>query len=292
MIIVGNKSGRLGNRLKLFAHLIANSNQMGTYEILNPSFGDYSQYFESTVGKSTPIYPPDSEPPFFASMIRNRYILRFLSETAAYTNNYQSILNVIDIRKTHDSCGSLYDLQCDEYKFGVKEKLIVILLGYAFRDPISVINYADQIRAYFRLTTRYQKRVDRLVEEARNSEVLIGVHIRQTDYQTYRNGVLYFPTLKYINVMRHICDLFPGSNVSFLVCSDSPQDPAAFGDISVSISTEEAIIDMYALSQCDYILAVSSSFSGWSSFYGNKPLWHIENESLPGSLSDFSIHYL
>ena len=76
--------------------------------------------------------------------------------------------------------------------------------------------------------------------------------------------------------MHCIAAQFPGRKVAFLVCSDERQDPAVFAGLNVTFSDNSAVVDMYALAGCNFIVGPSSSFSQWASFYGNVPL-HILN---------------
>ena len=37
-----------------------------------------------------------------------------------------------------------------------------------------------------------------------------------------------------------------------------------------------AVLEMYALARCDLIVGPPSSFSGWASFMGNRPIFYLE----------------
>jgi hypothetical protein len=47
--------------------------------------------------------------------------------------------------------------------------------------------------------------------------------------------------------------------------------------------------DLYALAQCDYIFGPVSTFSQWASFYGNKPLLHLENHEAQVEREQFRV---
>ena len=47
MVIIGKRAGQLGNRLFVFAHIIANAIEY-SYAVQNPSFYGYSRYFTGT----------------------------------------------------------------------------------------------------------------------------------------------------------------------------------------------------------------------------------------------------
>ena len=136
------------------------------------------------------------------------------------------------------------------------------------------------LKKSFSLRDEYENCKTILVERARrDAEVLIGVHIRHGDYRTYCDGVMYYSTAQYAAVMRSLERQLPDRAVRFLVCSDEPQDGAAFEGLDVTISREISAVDMYALSSCDYIIGPNSSFSQWASFIGNVPIHVLDYKS-------------
>ena len=74
-----------------------------------------------------------------------------------------------------------------------------------------------------------------------------------------------------------MAEQFSGRKVSFLVCSDEARNPQEFSGLRVGLGTNSSMGDLYALAECDYILGPPSTFSKWASFYGNKPLFHLED---------------
>jgi hypothetical protein len=107
--------------------------------------------------------------------------------------------------------------------------------------------------------------------------VVVGVHIRQGDYRTFREGVYFYPVTRYAAWMRELAEQFPGRRVAFFVCSDEPREAAEFSGLTIIPGAGSAVADLDALSRCDYILAPVGTFSMWASFYGNKPLFLIRD---------------
>ena len=58
MLIIYRKFGRLGNRLILYAHIIANAHS-NNYTVFNPSFDEYMDYFTFTSGNICSKYPSE-----------------------------------------------------------------------------------------------------------------------------------------------------------------------------------------------------------------------------------------
>src|SRR5204863_3233838 len=137
--------------------------------------------------------------------------------------------------------------------------------------------------AYFRPLPEFERAADEAIAPLRrDAPVLIGVHIRQTDYRTWKGGKHFFTVERYAAWMRELAQQFPGVKVSFLVCSDEPRHEREFPGVTVGFGTNHPIADLCALSKCDYLFGPQSTFSQWASFYGNTPLHHVRdaNEKL------------
>jgi hypothetical protein len=132
------------------------------------------------------------------------------------------------------------------------------------------------VRSFFWLAPRYADGVKRVVAQARRgADHLVGIHIRQTDYKNYLNGKYYFTLEAYRRVMDDIQSQLSG-HTRFLVCSDAPIDRALFKEQDLVFSSGHPVEDNYALAACDFIAGPPSSYSAWASFYGQTPLFHIQ----------------
>jgi hypothetical protein len=131
--------------------------------------------------------------------------------------------------------------------------------------------------------------VERLRQKA---EVIVGVHIRHGDYAGWRGGRYFFPASRYAAWMRELAEQFPRGTVGFLVCSNQPQKAEEFPGLLVEFGPGIAVQDLYALSQCDYIMGPVSSFSQWASFYGNKPLFYLRDTEAKIELEKFCVSFL
>lgn len=115
----------------------------------------------------------------------------------------------------------------------------------------------------------------------------IGVHVRKGDYKDWRGGLYYYDNETYINVMLKLKDIF-GDKCRFLVCSNEKFEIQADGIDSFQIENASAVLDLCALSMCDYIVGPPSTFSQWASFIGNKPLCYILFKDQIFKKEDFS----
>lgn len=120
-----------------------------------------------------------------------------------------------------------------------------------------------------------------------NQNVIIGVHIRRGDYKTYKNGAFYYDDMVYLRFVNQLKTIFPRS--VFYISSNETTVPEL---IENNCKVVERIVDsapgdMYALSQCDYIIGPPSTFSGWASMMGDVPLYHIKSEDSTINIDSF-----
>ena len=125
-----------------------------------------------------------------------------------------------------------------------------------------------------------------------SADAVVGVHVRQGDYGSWRGGKHLFPISQYVTWMRQFAEQFPSQKVSFLVCSDEPRATSEFPGLSVGLGTSSPIGDLQALGKCDFIFGPPSTFSQWASFYGNRPLLLLEDRNARPERDKFRVSYL
>lgn len=125
------------------------------------------------------------------------------------------------------------------------------------------------------------------------SDIVVGVHIRRGDYKTWHNGRFFFDLKQYASFMKSIVNLFPEKRVSFFICSNEWFELDLFQELSCfRYNKDQAsaeIIDLYTLSECDYIIGPISTYSRWASFIGEKPLCFLESADQEIKKDSFSI---
>jgi hypothetical protein len=89
--------------------------------------------------------------------------------------------------------------------------------------------------------------------------------------------------------MGSVQDLLRPERVGFLVVSDEPQRALGFDGLAVRLLAGSALEDMYSLAYCDYIIGPHSTFSMWASFYGETPLYRLEDPYRTVSPEDFVV---
>ncbi|RTQ48955.1 hypothetical protein EJV47_15290 [Hymenobacter gummosus] len=297
MVILIKRFGQLGNRLFLFAHLVANAAEHG-YALANPSFNGYARFFRAPATGDfgglpirVPVLPeaPDKErwldrlfglvqrPQIFDALHRLRRRLA--------TPRLPELLYL------NDDHG--YDLNQPDFQRLAQGHRPVLLHGWCFRDRPNLRKHAALIRRLFDLIEPHRAAVDQVLARARQeADVLVGIHIRRGDYATYFDGRYYYDDATYHRLMRELAAQFPpATRVAFLVAaSEAPPPPEAFLGLTVRYASGHFVEDMYALAGCDYLLGPPSSYSMWASFYGEVPLLHVETPTQAVPLADFAVY--
>jgi len=169
----------------------------------------------------------------------------------------------------------------------------IFISGWAFRAPDFVGRHKEKIRNYFNPIKSHAQASRQVVAGLREqADIVIGVHVRQGDYATWRKGRYLFPTARYAAWMHDLADQFPGSKIAFLVCSNEPRSAKEFPGLTVGFGTGIPVEDLYSLAECDRIIGPVSSFSQWASFYGEKPLLFLTNANTPIKREQFRISML
>lgn len=146
--------------------------------------------------------------------------------------------------------------------------------GWLFRNPVGIQKYRKEITEYFKPRQDIQKAVETTIKNLRDTfKNIIGIHIRQGDYTTWRGGIYYIPQTR----MRGIMDEYlktTGKNAAetcFIITSDGLIDTSLFNGLNISISKEHAVHDLFLLSKTDTIIGSNSTFGAFASYYGNIP---------------------
>ena len=146
--------------------------------------------------------------------------------------------------------------------------------GWLFRNPDGLKKYRTQLLDAFSPRADIKQKVDETIAALRtNKKHLIGVHIRQGDYKTFKGGRYLVPTAR----MREIIDEYitergiSPADTAVLIASDEAVDLTLFKGLEVLRSAEDAVTDLFLLSRCDTVIGSDSSFGNFAAWYGNIP---------------------
>lgn len=294
-VLIADKNGQLGNQLFLFAHFISNSIE-NNYRLYFPAFNELSVYFESASKNHFGNYPVRCR--IFRSNTLNNGFLFLLRITIAVlfrTFPVTKWYRIIRLYHTHDKNiqhYSFYNIEKEE-EFKKKEKLL-LLQGWSFRSPGSLIRQRDKVRPLFQLIPYWRERVEAIISKYRdNTDVLVGVHIRRGDYETFLGGIYFYDDTVYRNIMQQVKSLFPGKKIRFMICSNVRVSMDSIDGCDIVYPGGHFIEDLYSLAGCDYILGPPSTYSQWASYYGNVPLRILwDGKSSINSVDEFKITQL
>ena len=282
ILIVGLRTGRLGNRLVLFANVIGFAAEHG-HRVVNVAFHSYAHLFEATRRDIYCRYPVawrrslfDLIPGAASAIRKTRIFYHFIRRVSEWNDRFpilgKSMFTLREIPR------QTLLLDAAEVQSRMADAKIVFFHGWRFRAPESVRRQADKIREYFRPVAGLADASRQVVARLRQvAEVIIGVHLRQGDYRTWKQGQYFFPPERYAAWMRELAGQFPGRKTAFFVCSNEPRQASEFTGLTVVIGAGTLVVDLYTLAGCDYILGPPSTLSQWASFYGNKPLYHLRS---------------
>ena len=285
MLVHVTSYGQLGNRLQLFAHLIAFGIE-NNIKIMNLGFKEYSHLFVNTDKDMFCRYPAEN------SFIRSNSLRTFVYKLANYLAKKKSIKNLSPSFFKLVQCFPFSDNESEfrldnkEFLQSIRNTKIIATNGYYFVDYVNFLKHADKIRQHFIPLQLHEYNIDRLIQTARQQcDVLIGLHIRRDDYKTFQGGKFYYDTEVFIKLMQQAENIFPENKVRFLICSDESQNKNEFSNFQTTFGTNQIVEDMYSLARCDYIIGPPSTYSRWACFFGNTPVYHIID---PGA--DLSIY--
>lgn len=292
MVIIGKRAGQLGNRLFVFAHIIANAIEYN-YKVQNPSFFGYSQYFAGTVNDFFCRFPARNS--WVHGSLLQTFFYRFINKIMLPLSEFSLIskllgITVLDVsQKTYPE--EYYDMTNPVYiSLATSIPLLIIKDAWIFRDPINIKKHAGQVRAFFTPIEKHSSAVSALISRSRSDcELLVGVHIRQGDYQRWQGGKYCFDTSAYAAVMRRFAATMPEKRVRFLVCSNAKQDERLFEGLDYAMGNNHPLEDMYAFAQCDLLIGPPSTYTAWASFYGSVPLFVLHDSSVTFCSDDFRV---
>lgn len=296
--IIALRTGRLANRLVLFANFIAHARAHGD-RVVNVTFHSYAHLFEGTRTNIYCRYPAPERRSVFdvvpgaAPAIRNSRIFYRIVRIAALAQMKMGLLGSKTVVLKEPSKPNVLILDEPAVRAKMASANRVFVYGWRFRAPRALQEHAAEVRHFLRPVPSLTVAGGELVAQLRQgSDVVIGIHIRHGDYREWQNGKYFFEAQRYAQWMRELVPQFPGKKVSFLVCSDEPRSREEFAGLDVAFGTGPAVNDLFALAKCDYLIAPLGTFSQWASFYGNVPLLHARDQNQSFPREQFQVSFL
>jgi hypothetical protein len=289
MIVIADKPGQLGNMLFLFSHFIGRALE-SNLTISNPAFDDYADRFPTTARDLFCRFPA-RQSPFAGRKFPRRMLFRAGNLAVRVVAKLGGNLGFVRAITLHDWV-TPFALDSSEFIELARQRRMILVRGWLFRDVPSLRKHAQSVKKFFQPHETNQRNIAEVISRARrNSDILIGVHVRQGIIQFANTRKYFYPGPSYVEMMDELTAMFPGQRVSFLICSDWPQDPELFSRFDVTFGTGDLVEDMYAFARCDYLIGPPSTFTMWASFYGDVPLNVVRSREQRLSLEDFSLSF-
>ena len=297
LFVLALRTGRLANRLVLFANFIAFAEEHG-HRLVNVTFHSYAHLFETTRRDIYCRYPVAKRRSVFdllpgaAAVIRKTRIFYHVTRAAGVMNGRFQFFGsrVTTLLAIEGREVTLLDDPAIQKTIAAAK--IIFTYGWRFRTPDAVKKHAEKIRSFFRPIEAVEKGSRETMDRVRRqADIVVGVHVRRGDYRGWHEGRFFFEVSRYAAWMRELAAQFPGGKVSFFVSSDEPRSRNEFGDLPVEIGLGPPVNDLWTLARCDFIFGPPSTFSQWASFYGKVPLLHLRGNDDRAEVGKFRVSF-
>ncbi len=153
----------------------------------------------------------------------------------------------------------------------------VYAIGGRFRAEDYVKNQRTYFKTLFEPGFDTSKLSNKYLTRENNTQTIIGVHIRRTDYIFYEKGMYYFEDEIYINMLKQIVNLVNNNYKIIIFTDDKNLNFSAysthFNNIQLSLQNIEE--DYYLMGKCDYLLSTNSTFTLVAAYLGTCKLYRF-----------------
>lgn len=283
IIILRAQGNELANQLWNYASIYAYTLQRG-YTLKNSSFFEYGAYFTMPSAPNllfkTIFFLP------FKNYTKRKTVLRRRIWRKIYTWYSNVIIRCHNdsIIQSNDKLGEKYYLPPStpptiQLAKLEKSNSNIYFDGWLFRNPVGLEKYHIEIKKYLQPRKDIQGLVNKNIQYLRNTySTIIGFHIRQGDYATWRGGAYLIPQKRAREIMDEYLKVNNknSNTICFAITSDGPIDKSLFAGLNIFVSKESAVHDLFFLASTDLIIGSNSTFGAFASYYGNIPLIVME----------------
>lgn len=278
IIILKHGGGELTNQLWNYISIYAYAKEINA-QIINPSFFEYGCNFNI---KCPPIlnlllYKP------FANYTKRRNGLKRQIWRNMY-KLYVSLMHIFrkgSIVSSINSSNTVYYLPPSTKDHPNTTKNTFYFEGWLFRNPLGIKKYRKEILEYFKPIRLMEENVECFLDKNINKH-LVGIHIRQGDYKTFKDGHFYVEQKRVREIMDEYLNFIKksSSEVVFIITSDGPIDEKHFVGLQYDISHMGPVEDLFLLSKTKTILGSDSSFGNLASYFGDIPHVVFQKEKM------------
>jgi hypothetical protein len=281
VIVINQNYGQLGNRLFLYAHLLAYAMETRR-SVYYPGFAEHSALFPELCATTRSAAGKNTVGCRLPASFHNQ-AFRALRRVFHSQSKPMRLLERASGRRFHLQLEHLEEVFYPDLDSSQQVPTgICFFEGWAFRVHKTFQKHQYEVRRIFRFSESLTTAATATLAKA-PSDFTVGVHIRMGDYQKHAPQWVY-PKEFWYEAMGKIRDE-SGGTVNFYVVSDD-------ADIDFS---EKWIIrhrgsyssDLALLAQCDFVLGPPSTFNRWAAFAGDKRHYCAWNSRELPSLEKF-----
>lgn len=159
-------------------------------------------------------------------------------------------------------------------------------------DSRYLVQTKKELQHIFRPRKEIVDKAEGIIAEIRkDTDIIVGVHIRHGDYKDFFGGLFYYSLDDYCRIMTNIQNLYKDQRVAFFISSNENFDLKIFTNCNCYRFEKEpsgAILDLYTLSLCNLIVGPWSTYSRWASFIGEVPLCCLKDKKQDITFDSFS----
>lgn len=168
------------------------------------------------------------------------------------------------------------------------DNLIFLYIDSLNIQPKPTNEENEIIRKYFSLRVSFRDEVNSRIAVLRSRyELLIGVHIRLTDFRQWQSGKHFIPVERYIEEMRALVQINAGTKLAFLIACDEELPDELFKEFSIIRSDGRPLHDFCTLSMCDFVIGSISGFSKIAAFLACKKFRNLEGVPIVTSMGQY-----
>ena len=263
-LILADHTGRLGNKLILFSHVIAAAEEYGC-RVVNLSILPAAHYFEGLHLNPLGSYPQRFFPIDLRWLVRafRKPIQEWVRGRRGKPTIRNRWLTVLDMENK-----PVYHLDSPEFAELVRSTRYIVLWGYPYRCPALVRKHQEKIRGFFQVrksTGPWAKRALQRSEECGKAKLVI--HIRQGDFKDPQHQQLFVPPEVFAEAARfHFSRSSQPTTV--WVCSDEFVTPALFPEGACAEIPRALGDDLVLMQGADILIGFESTLSLVMAFTG------------------------
>lgn len=289
LVIVSHDGGELANQLWNHVSVLAYALEKG-YRLVNHSFFEHARSFARM-----------SEGSLVCKIFSLPYGRSRLRKTSGFIRVWRSLYKVLISRPSVflNKRSAIYSNDEGEVYYlpptvPASERLLKLetenadarffsVSGGVFRNPIGIQTHRKEIVDLMRPAECIARNVDSIMSPLREKYAhVIGVHIRQTDYKTFKGGKYYVSPDRAAEIMREYLGVnnVKAAETCFVIASDEAIDTSVFKGMNVILAKGDVVTDLFTLVSCDALIGSDSTLGHFAAYYGDIPHIIMKNETM------------